>query len=311
MRERLIIIWRKIQKSKSFEPVVWIVTWFIDTEIFNILIDFLERYTNRVKLQNKYYFFTKNRKRIKNNLKVLDDKKSRRVYINVIKYRCSLKRKYLLYTSPKEEKYFDSQLVRFTMNERVMDCGAFTGDTALLLEKKWPNWDNKNALLQICCWEPDEYNTMKLKKTLSDIAERHTNFSYDIVKKAAWKENTELLFNSGLDYASKITDDGNEKIQTTSIDEVAKNWGGKITFIKMDIEGAEPEALEGARETITHNHPTMAICIYHTDEQMIGLIEYIHRNYPFYKLYVRHYARAWTETVLYAVEKKEDKRESV
>lgn len=303
MREKIIRVWRKIQQSKSFEPVVQFVMWFIDTEVFNVFIDFLERNTNREKLQKSLDFFEVNQDRIKNNISILEDDKSRNVYINTIKYRCSLKRKYLSCTSPGNEKYFDSQIIEFREKEKFMDCGAFVGDTASLLEGKWTNWNNRDASLQISCWEPDEYNIIKLKKTLSDIAGRHTNFSYDIVKKAVWNKDTELLFNGGVDYASKITDEGNTRVKATTIDEVAKTWGGMVTFIKMDVEGAEPEALEGAKETIINNHPTMAICIYHTDEQMISLIEYIHKNYPFYKLYVRHYARAWTETVLYAVER--------
>lgn len=302
MREKIIRVWRKIQQSKSFVPIVRGGMWLIDTEIFNVFIDFLERHTGREKLQKSRDFFRENQNRIKNNMEVLEDKRSREVYINVIKYRCSLKRKYLSCTSPANEKYFDARIVRYKNHERLMDCGAFIGDTMLLLEKKWKNWNNKNALLQVCCWEPDEYNAIKLKKTLSGIAGRHCNFLYDIVKRAAWNENTELLFDGGVDYASKITDDGNMRVKATTIDEVAKTWGGKISFIKMDIEGAEPEALEGARKTITSDHPTIAVCIYHTDEQMLSLIEYMHKNYPFYKLYVRHYARAWTETVLYAVE---------
>lgn len=302
MREKIIRVWRKIQRSKSFTPFVRGVMWFIDTEIFNVFIDFLERHTAHEKLQKSLEFFTENQDRIKSNIEVLEDKRSRDVYSNAIKYRCSLKRKYLSYTSPGNEKYFDPHIIKFEKNERFMDCGAFVGDTVLLLEEKWKNWNSKGALLQVCCWEPDEYNGIKLKKTLSGIAGRHCNFFYDIVKRAAWNEDTELLFNGGVDYASKIAGDGNVRVKTATIDEVTKTWGGKITFLKMDIEGAEPEALEGARETITRDHPTMAICIYHTDEQMISLIEYIYRNYPFYKLYVRHYARAWTETVLYAVE---------
>lgn len=301
MRGKMVTIWRKIQRSKRLEFLIQFITWLIDTEIFNISIDFLERHTNRAKLQETYKFYTENRTRIKKNIKCLEDEKSKRVYLNVIKYRCSLKRKYLSHTSPMEEKYFDSQIVRFKKNEILIDCGAFTGDTALLLEEKWINWDVKGALLQLCCWEPDEYNIIKLEKTLSMIAARHSGFLYRIVKKAAWKENSELSFDGGVDYASKIDERGGVRVQAAPIDEIASELG-EVSFIKMDIEGAELEALEGAKQTITNYHPTMAVCIYHTNEQMLSLIEFFRKTYPFYKLYVRHYARAWTETVLYAIE---------
>ncbi len=301
MREKMITVWRKLQRSRHLEFVIRFITWLIDTEIFNVCIDFLERHTNQARLRETRNFYTENRVRIKKNVKSFADEKSKRVYLNAIKYRCSLKRKYLSYTSPMEEKYFDPQIVRFKKNEILIDCGAFTGDTALLLEKKWTNWDEKGASLQLCCWEPDEYNMIKLEKTLSAIAARHSGFLYRIVKKAAWKENTELSFDGGVDYASKIDERGGVRVQAAPIDEIASGLGA-VSFIKMDIEGAELEALEGAKETIMNHHPTVAVCMYHTNEQMLGLIEFFRRNYPFYKLYVRHYARTWTETVLYAVE---------
>lgn len=69
----------------------------------------------------------------------------------------------------------------------------------------------------------------------------------------------------------------------------------------MDIEGAEMDALFVAQETIWRNHPKLAICIYHSDEDMIQIIEYVHSLVPEYKLFVRHHTRGRCETVLYAV----------
>ena len=93
--------------------------------------------------------------------------------------------------------------------------------------------------------------------------------------------------------------DGAEQLEVVSIDSVeeCKN----ATFIKMDIEGAELDALEGAKQTILRNRPKLAICIYHSNEDMLRIIEYVHNMVPDYSLYVRHHSRAYNETVLYAV----------
>ena len=74
----------------------------------------------------------------------------------------------------------------------------------------------------------------------------------------------------------------------------------EATWIKMDIEGSEMQALEGARETIKNNRPKLTICIYHSDEDMIQIIEYIHSLVPEYQLYVRHHSKDAVDTVLYA-----------
>jgi hypothetical protein len=50
------------------------------------------------------------------------------------------------------------------------------------------------------------------------------------------------------------------------------------------------------------NKPKLAICLYHSDEDMIRIIEWVHENFPDYKLYIRHHSKyAIQETVLYAV----------
>ena len=73
------------------------------------------------------------------------------------------------------------------------------------------------------------------------------------------------------------------------------------TYIKMDIEGAEWEALHGAEETIRTNNPKLAICLYHSIQDYIRIVAYIHRLNPEYKLFVRHHSTNRSETVLYAV----------
>ena len=73
------------------------------------------------------------------------------------------------------------------------------------------------------------------------------------------------------------------------------------TWIKMDIEGAEMAALKGARNTILRNKPKLTISIYHSDEDMIRIAEYIHELVPEYRLYIRHHSSNKAETVLYAI----------
>ncbi len=88
-------------------------------------------------------------------------------------------------------------------------------------------------------------------------------------------------------------------IEATSIDESVS--GDKVTFIKLDVEGAEYEALVGAKNTITKHHPRMAISIYHKPEDIFTLPELIMEMEPDYKFYLRHYQMSRFETILYCV----------
>lgn len=73
------------------------------------------------------------------------------------------------------------------------------------------------------------------------------------------------------------------------------------TFIKMDLEGSEMQALKGAEKIIKANKPKLAICIYHSDKDMLEIIQYIYSLVPEYKFFVRQHANSYNETVLYAV----------
>ncbi len=74
----------------------------------------------------------------------------------------------------------------------------------------------------------------------------------------------------------------------------------KVTFIKMDIEGAEYDALCGARKIIASQKPKLAICVYHKAEDIIEIPRLILDINPDYKFALRHYSLFDTETVLYA-----------
>ncbi len=84
-----------------------------------------------------------------------------------------------------------------------------------------------------------------------------------------------------------------------TLDEVLGEEGA--TFIKMDIEGGEKEALAGAKQLIKKYRPKLAISIYHKPEDILEVPEIILSYHPGYQLYMRHYSLAAFDTVLYAV----------
>lgn len=78
--------------------------------------------------------------------------------------------------------------------------------------------------------------------------------------------------------------------------------GGRITYIKMDIEGAEYQALMGAADVIQRDMPTLMISVYHKQDDLIKIPLLIKSLNYRYKLYLRHYrSMSIQETVLYAV----------
>jgi FkbM family methyltransferase len=75
----------------------------------------------------------------------------------------------------------------------------------------------------------------------------------------------------------------------------------RVDYIKMDIEGSEQAALDGACDTIAKHRPKLAICLYHKPADLWSIPAALKRRYPFYRLYLDHYSLHDEETVLYAI----------
>lgn len=89
--------------------------------------------------------------------------------------------------------------------------------------------------------------------------------------------------------------------QLVALDEFAKeNDIKKVDFIKMDIEGAEEEALIGCTELIKANKPKLSICVYHKPEHLYKLILWINSLNLGYKFWLGHHRENVWSTVLYA-----------
>lgn len=118
-----------------------------------------------------------------------------------------------------------------------------------------------------------------------------------MLNKGLYNQKGELRFCSN-GTAGTIKDDGDVVVPVIDIDTLVN--GNPVTFIKMDIEGSELKALQGAEQTIKMYKPTLAICVYHKKEDIIEIPNYILSIVPEYKLYLRHYSNHTEETVLYA-----------
>lgn len=232
-------------------------------------------------------FFEENEERINRICNWLSDEESRNTYRQAIAFRMTLNRSDLPKYHLKDEQYFD-EIVKFHDEEVFVDCGSYIGDTVDSFRKRVSNYK------YIVCFEPDEHNyKVLLKKKIPNLQAIHGG---------VYNENTHLIFEAGNATGSTfVTSESSttKRVRVYKIDSVPQCNGA--TFIKMDVEGSELAALKGAEKTIQKNHPKLAICIYHSDEDMVSIAEYIHIIAPQYKLYVRHYSYEKYETVLYAV----------
>jgi len=189
------------------------------------------------------------------------------------------------------KQYFDKDIFKPSENEVFVDCGAYNGDTVIAF-REWLNNSGIEKWKKIIAFEADTNNFEEMKKNLQDYE------NTELLPMGVWDKDTILHFNNEGSISSGVTENGIE-ISVTTIDNAVKNEN--VTFIKMDIEGSELRALQGAAETIRRCRPKLAICIYHKKEDMIEIPKYIKSLSPDYKFYLRSYDEHAVETVLYAI----------
>lgn len=189
--------------------------------------------------------------------------------------------------------YFDPEIIRLHEDEVFVDAGALNLETSLRFMEACQSSHVQNY--RIHAFEPDAASCKRCRDMLKNMPEA----AIQLYHAGLWSEDTTLYFEEAGNAASRIT----KEKTGTSIRAVALDncVSGPVTFIKMDIEGAELEALKGSRELIKRYRPRLAISAYHKKEDLVELPLYIKELVPEYKLYIRHYSNAGVETVLYAV----------
>lgn len=129
--------------------------------------------------------------------------------------------------------------------------------------------------------EPEIHNLHCLQRTFEDEIHRGT---VTLVEAAAWREAGELRF-SGVDLTGRVDDQGEVVVRAVTIDDTVAELGlDRVDFIKMDIEGAEVDALIGSREILARFGPRMALSIYHRPEHPQEIRELALAAQPKYRL---------------------------
>ena len=110
----------------------------------------------------------------------------------------------------------------------------------------------------------------------------------NIIKKGAWDKDDIISFLSTSEGSGTVIERELEgvttKIEMTTID---KTISDVVTFIKMDIEGAELQALRGAAHQIKTNRPKLAVCVYHKCVDLLEIWNFLHSLVLDYRFYLR------------------------
>jgi FkbM family methyltransferase len=143
--------------------------------------------------------------------------------------------------------------VDLTEIDKIIDAGAFPGEFAIFAAKKED--------VDVIALEPDPKNAEELRENIqmNGVGENVT-----VVETGLWKEKTEKSFERDhqLGMSSQINENASITINLDTLDHIVSEFG-EPDLVKMDIEGAEIEALEGAERVLGDIRPEFSIATYH------------------------------------------------
>jgi FkbM family methyltransferase len=183
------------------------------------------------------------------------------------------------------DQYFDS-VVSLSESEVFIDCGGFDGDTVLEYCRRHPRYKH------IYLFEPSPLNLDKARERVRGFE------NLSLIPLAVSDARGTLRFEPCAGSASAVSGSGSITINAVSMDDYILE---SVSYIKMDLEGWELQALKGARRHIVEDHPKLAISVYHAPSDFWRIPEYILGLRDDYKVYLRHYSEGWSESVLYFI----------
>ena len=167
---------------------------------------------------------------------------------------------------------FDSQKIRdYIKNKDILDCGAFVGDSVLVLK----DYTDKT----IFCYE---FYKPCLEKFHKIMKLNHITSGYKLIPLALGEnvKNAKVSNESMMacPFESSHKQPKNDIVSITTIDEEAKRHNFKVGFIKVDVEGQGFKLIKGAIDTIKNQRPVLSIGVYHSKDELFEIKPFLEKN---------------------------------
>ncbi len=301
------VISQKVNVNKHF--VVIIATWmpvdvvqkkltYLPDFDMMTLTELFSHFSGIIQLENILFLtsfqnYWKEKNAICQLATLWQDDISRDLYHQIWLYRLTGNRMYYPTISPGIQ-YFPQELVGQIHELNMIDCGAHRGDTIQQAAKLF-------SLCNVIAFEPDLSNFNELSRVCTDLKNQaKIKGTVLTLPCGVYNKTYYFRFDSSGNQASHLSEQGNSMIQTVSIDMLNLD-SVEINFIKMDIEGAEVEALEGMQNFIQKKRPILALSAYHKPSDLLNIVFLIQAWNLNYRFYLRNYRAEGMDLIIYAL----------
>lgn len=236
-------------------------------------------------------YISENQNKIEESYELMYDGQSKFTFESIIKYKYSGDIKYLFECETARQEVFEN-IFKFNEEETYMDLGAYDGDTV----EEFVDIVN-GVYKKIIAVEPAEKNFEKLQSNIEQYGQGEKIQCLNI---GIYDRQGTANFSGKSGRNAAILDDGKRLLNINSIDNIAGEQ--KITYIKMDIEGAERAGILGGVNVIKKHQPKLAVSAYHRTDDIFDIPLLINSINKDYKIFLRHhpYIPAW-ETNIYCI----------
>lgn len=223
----------------------------------------------------------------------LADDASRRVFLAALRQRL---RGIFDATAPAAAQYFPADIVRLSEDEVFVDGGAFDGDTLVdFLGRVGERFAHYHA------FEPDAANRARLMARVQGLPVGVRD-KITIHPLALHAESATLSFTDQGGPTSHVGTGGNTSVRGERLDAILAVQ--RLSFLKLDVEGAERAALAGAKASIIQHRPQVAACVYHEPNDLWEIPQRLAALLPNSRFYLRQHGFDGWETVVYVVPQK-------
>jgi len=221
---------------------------------------------------------------------LFEDEESRREFRAQVAFR--LNGDFLALPPIQNHPQYFAEFLKPAHREVFIDCGAYDGDSV----GDFLHWSG-GRFQKVIAFEPDPNCYVKLQNFVSLRPESRGRIE---CQQFAVAETAGVVrFDATGSAGAAISDCGSIEVKTVALDRFLA--AEAPTFIKMDIEGAEPSALRGAKETIRRSHPILAVYVYHEQNHLWRLPLLMKELQPDAQFFLRSYCLDGLDTVCYAV----------
>lgn len=231
---------------------------------------------------------------IRRGFRLFADEESRRQFVAHLRFRLQLDHEALPPCVP--DDYFPPDVLSKPLppDTVFVDCGAYDGDTVREFVEH-----QQGRFGKIYAFEPDGNNCQRLKQYVAGLENKFTS-KVEVYNAAVGDLRGKIGFNATGDMSASFTDASAIQVEVLRLDEVVKTDGAPM-FLKFDVEGAEREALHGAKRLIRQARPLVALSVYHRPDDLWQLPLYLDSLSPGYRFFLRTQGEDGMDVICYAV----------